>query len=162
MEDGSWKHFEFQSKNEGLAGLKRFRTYEALTSYQHKVPITTYVLFSGNIKNPITSFSEGINTYKVAPIIMKLMADKFLEPAELNKLKEEIHMTQLGQMLVDWDIEQGLEKGIEQGIQKGAKQKTQEFIINALKLGLSDEDILRLTECTPDELQAAREHWLSR
>lgn len=138
----------------GLAGLKRFRTYEALTSYQHKVPITTYVLFSGNIKNPMTSFSEGINTYKVAPIIMKLMADKFLEPAELNKLKEEIHMTQLGQMLVDW--------GIEQGIQKGAKQKTQEFIINALKLGLSDEDILRLTECTSDELQAAREHWLSR
>lgn len=229
MEDGSWKHFEFQSKNEGLAGLKRFRTYEALTSYQHKVPITTYVLFSGNIKNPMTSFSEGINTYKVAPIIMKrysadrlirrlqrklkakkeltktdlvpltlcllmggkmslkdrvtesfhiihsashipnedrshmeavlyLMADKFLEPAELNKLKEEIHMTQLGQMLVDWGIEQGLE----QGIQKGAKQKTQEFIINALKLGLSDEDILRLTECTSDELQAAREHWLSR
>lgn len=138
----------------GLAGLKRFRTYEALTSYQHKVPITTYVLFSGNIKNPMTSFSEGINTYKVAPIIMKLMADKFLEPAKLNKLKEEIHMTQLGQMLVDW--------GIEQGIQKGAKQKTQEFIINALKLGLSDEDILRLTECTSDELQAAREHWLSR
>ena len=154
MEDGSWKHFEFQSKNEGLAGLKRFRTYEALTSYQHKVPITTYVLFSGNIKNPMTSFSEGINTYKVAPIIMKLMADKFLEPAKLNKLKEEIHMTQLGQMLVDW--------GIEQGIQKGAKQKTQEFIINALKLGLSDADILRLTECTPDELQAAREPWLSR
>lgn len=225
MKDGSWKHFEFQSKNEGLAGLKRFRTYEALTSYQHKVPITTYVLFSGNIKNPMTSFSEGINTYKVAPIIMKrhsadrlirrlqrklkakkeltktdlvpltlcllmggkmslkdrvtesfhiihsashipnedrshmeavlyLMADKFLESAELNKLKEEIHMTQLGQMLVDW--------GIEQGIQKGAKQKTQEFIINALKLGLSDEDILRLTECTSDELQAAREHWLSR
>lgn len=150
----------------GLAGLKRFRTYEALTSYQHKVPITTYVLFSGNIKNPMTSFSEGINTYKVAPIIMKLMADKFLEPAELNKLKEEIHMTQLGQMLVDWGIEQGLEKGIEkgieQGIQKGAEPKTLEFIINALKLGLSDEDILRLTECTPDELQAAREHWLSR
>ena len=154
MEDGSWKHFEFQSKNEGLAGLKRFRTYEALTSYQHKVPITTYVLFSGNIKNPMTSFSEGINTYKIAPIIMKLMADKFLEPAELNKLKEEIHMTQLGQMLVDW--------GIEQGIQKGAKQKTQEFIINALKLGLSDEDILRLTECTPNELRAARTHWTEK
>ena len=75
-------------------------------------------------------------------------------------------MTQLGQMLVDWGIEQGIEKGIEkgieQGIQKGAKQKTQEFIINALKLGLSDEDILRFTECTSDELQAAREHWLSR
>ena len=59
--------------------------------------------------------------------VLYLMADKFLEPSVLNKLKEE-----------------------------------QEFIINALKLGLSDADILRLTECTPDELQAAREHWLSR
>ena len=55
------------------------------------------------------------------------MADKFLEPSVLNKLKEE-----------------------------------QEFIINALKLGLSDADILRLTECTPDKLQAARNLWLTQ
>lgn len=33
---------------------------------------------------------------------------------------------------------------------------------NAIKLGLSDEDILRLTECTPDELQAARNLWLTQ
>lgn len=37
MEDKSWKHFEFQSTNEGVTGLKRFRAYEAVTSYQHKV-----------------------------------------------------------------------------------------------------------------------------
>ncbi len=59
--------------------------------------------------------------------VLYLMADKFLEPSVLNKLKEE-----------------------------------QEFIINALKLGLSDADILRLTECTPDELQAARNLWLTQ
>ena len=94
--------------------------------------------------------------------VLYLMADKFLEPSEMNKLKEDLHMTQLGQMLVDWGIEQGIEKGIEQGIQKGAELKTQEFIVNALKLGLSDADILRLTECTPDELQTAREHWLTQ
>ena len=58
--------------------------------------------------------------------VLYLMADKFLEPSVLNKLKEE-----------------------------------QEFIINALKLGLSDADILRLTECTPDELLAARNGWLT-
>ena len=50
MEDGSCAHFEFQSTNEGLEGLKRFRAYEALYSYQHKVPVTTYVLFSGKIQ----------------------------------------------------------------------------------------------------------------
>ena len=93
MEDGSWKHFEFQSKNEGLAGLKRFRTYEALTSYQHQVPVTTYVLFSGNIKNPMTSFSEGINTYKVAPIIMKRhSADRLIRKLQ-RKLKARKELT---------------------------------------------------------------------
>lgn len=71
MEDGTWKHFEFQSTNEGKRGLKRFRVYEALASYQHKVSITTYVLFSGKIKAPMTEFTEGINTYRVCPIIMK-------------------------------------------------------------------------------------------
>ena len=33
MEDGTWKHFEFQSNNEGIPGLKRFRSYEAVTTY---------------------------------------------------------------------------------------------------------------------------------
>ncbi len=69
MEDGSWSHFEFQSKNEGLEGLKRFRAYEAVTSYQYKVNITTYVLFSGTICNPMTEFTEGLNTYRIQPII---------------------------------------------------------------------------------------------
>ena len=71
MADDSIKHFEFQSTNEGIIGLKRFRTYEAQMSYKYKKPVTTYVLFSGNIKNPMTCFTEGINTYRVVPIIMQ-------------------------------------------------------------------------------------------
>ena len=71
MEDGSWIHFEFQSTNEGVKGLKRFRNYEATTSYQHDVPVTTYVLYSGKILNPVTEFTEGVNTYRVIPIIMR-------------------------------------------------------------------------------------------
>ena len=71
MEDDSWKHFEFQSKNEGKSGLKRFRSYEAVVSYQQGVEVTTYVLFSGKIKRPMTEFTEGINTYRVVPIVMR-------------------------------------------------------------------------------------------
>ena len=71
MEDGTWKHFEFQSKNEGRKGLKRFRSYEAVTSYQNNVEVTTYVLFSGKIKNPMTELTEGVNTYRIIPIIMR-------------------------------------------------------------------------------------------
>ena len=179
MEDGTWKHFEFQSTNEGIAGLKRFRVYEALTSYQYKVVVETYVLFSGNIKNPMTEFTEGHNTYRIKPIIMQhknadellgnlelklknrevitkedlisialcplmggksshkeriskafylmhsaeeikkedkdkieamlyAMADKFLEAVDLKKLKEEIAMTRLGQMI--WKMEWQKEK----------------------------------------------------
>lgn len=91
MEDGTWKHFEFQSTNEGLDGLKRFRTYEALTSYQYKVEVTTYVLYSGKIKRPMTQFTEGINTYQVQPIVMqKENADAFLEELLQKKKKGEI------------------------------------------------------------------------
>ncbi|XCP86856.1 hypothetical protein ABXS75_08710 [Roseburia hominis] len=83
MEDGSWKHFEFQSTNEGRKGLKRFRAYEAISSYQNQVPVTTYVLFSGKIRKPMTYFTEGINTYRIVPIIMRdLNADQLFE--ELN------------------------------------------------------------------------------
>ena len=32
MEDGSWIHFEFQSRNKGRKDLKRFRMYEATAS----------------------------------------------------------------------------------------------------------------------------------
>ncbi|MCC8150400.1 MAG: hypothetical protein LIO96_02800 [Lachnospiraceae bacterium] len=71
MEDGSWKHFEFQSTNGGKEDLRRFRAYEANLSYQHGVPVTTYVLFSGGIRNPMTLFTEGANTYRVCPIIMQ-------------------------------------------------------------------------------------------
>lgn len=83
MEDGTWKHFEFQSTNEGIKGLKRFRNYEVTASYHHNVEITTYVLYSGRIKDPVTEFTEGVNTYRVCPIIMqKDNADELLQELE--------------------------------------------------------------------------------
>lgn len=172
MSDDSIKHFEFQSTNEGKVGLKRFRIYESQLSFQHSKPVTTYVLFSGTIKNPMTEYTEGVNTYRIVPIIMQdknadevianlqrkiavgveitkadllplvlsplmggkmsqkervsaayditrkavnvdaevirkveavvyIMADKFLDSAEMEQLKEEIKMTRLGKMLYD-------------------------------------------------------------
>lgn len=86
-EDDTWKHFEFQSTNEGLMGLKRFRSYEAVASYQHKAAITTYVLYSGKIKQPMTEFTEGVNTYRVVPVIMQDKdADKLI--AEIRRKAE--------------------------------------------------------------------------
>lgn len=87
MDDDSIKHFEFQSTNEGIIGLKRFRTYESQMSYKYKKAVTTYVLFSGKIKNPMTEFTEGVNTYRVVPIIMQdKNADKVI--AELRRKQD--------------------------------------------------------------------------
>lgn len=97
MEDGTWSHFEFQSKNEGLEGLKRFRVYEAVTSYQYKVNITTYVLFSGKIRNPMTEFTEGLNTYRIKPIILT----KFNVDELMKKLQEKIDV---GEKLTKEDL----------------------------------------------------------
>lgn len=88
MDDGTWKHFEFQSTNGGVTDLKRFRVYEAITSQQNKVPVITYVLFSGKIKNPQYQFTEGINTYRVIPIVMQNKnADRIIKKLQKKQKK---------------------------------------------------------------------------
>ncbi|MCD8075839.1 MAG: hypothetical protein LUF27_12575 [Lachnospiraceae bacterium] len=80
MENGSISHFEFQSTNGGKKDLRRFRTYESNLSYILQKPVTTYVLFSGKIKRPMTKLKEGINTYRIHPVIMSQQnADHLLE-----------------------------------------------------------------------------------
>ena len=46
---------------------------------------------------------------------MYAMADKFLEPAELQEIVEAISMTRLGQMLVDKGIQEGMKEGMKEG-----------------------------------------------
>ena len=90
MEDGTWKHFEFQSTDGGIEDLKRFRSYESVASYTHGVEITTYVLYSGQIKNPVTEFTEGINTYRVIPIVMQDMnADQLIHELKEKAARKE-------------------------------------------------------------------------
>ena len=187
MDDDSWKHFEFQSTNDGTEDLRRFRSYEAVMSQHYKVPITTYVLYSGNIQRPMTELREGENTYRIVPIIMRdrnadqliedleqkvkegevlsrsdlvplslcllmggkmalvdrvkaafeitrkvkvisaedvakleavlyVMEDKFLKPEEMEKIKEEIGMMKLSQVLFDMGKEEGRSEGRSEGI----------------------------------------------
>lgn len=227
MENGTWKHFEFQSTNEGLNGLKRFRAYEALTSYQHKVTVETYVLFSGNIKNPMTEFTEGFNTYRIQPIIMQdynadtllnhleekqklgkiitkedliplilsplmagkssiiervsatykiikqntdvlkadsikleamlyALADKFLDSTDLEKLKEEISMTKLGQMIWEDGKKEGKEEGKEEGKISTLLELIKDNLLSvkdvAIRLNVTEEEVAKLLE-TKQEIQ---------
>lgn len=178
MEDDTYIHIEFQTTNKGKNDLRRFKTYESLLELQTNKDVVTYVVYSGNIKNPISEYDCGINTYKVKNISManingdevfgrlkqkindneeitkhdlieltftpimggtltndekivdaiKILkkvdneysndvksmlyafANKFLKGKDLEKVKEELKMTELGEMLINEGIEKGLEK----------------------------------------------------
>lgn len=179
MEDDTFIHFEFQTTNKGEVDLRRFRAYEAVLSHHTGKDVLTYVVYSGNIKNPENTLRTGINEYKVNSIsmadrdgdkiyndivekiksgmeitkqdiisltftpimggnisivdkilnaisivkdvnkdykydvesILYAFANKFLSGKDLEKLKEELRMTELGKSL----IQEGIEKGREEG-----------------------------------------------
>jgi len=193
MEDDSYIHFEFQTTNKGKSDLRRFRVYESVLSLQKYKDVTTYVVYSGNIKNAKDTLETGINKYKVKSIFMSdkngdlvveelekkvknkehitkqelialtftpimggkltkaekiiksirivkssnneykydiesmlyAFADKFLSGKDLQKVKEEISMTELGRML----IEDGIEKGRKEGIEKGKSETLIKLLI---------------------------------
>lgn len=64
-------HFEFQSRNGGRKDLRRFRSYEVALSDTYGMEVITYVIFTGNVRNPITELREGVNTYRIVPITMR-------------------------------------------------------------------------------------------
>ena len=179
MEDDTYIHVEFQTTNKGITDLRRFKAYESLFELQVNKDVVTYVVYSGNIKNHLSCYTSGINTYNVkvismankdgdkvfdeivnkieknekiekedlisltfAPIMggrlsisdkiltaMKIIRDintehkhdiesmlyafasKFLQGKDLEKVKEELKMTELGKSLIEEGIEKGIEKG---------------------------------------------------
>lgn len=72
-------------------------------------------------------------------------ADKFLDGKDLEKVKEEISMTKLGEMLV------------EDGIKKGREEQATDTAIKAIKMGLDNEAISNLTGLTEKEINMLRE-----
>lgn len=64
-------HFEFQSRNGGKKDLRRFRSYEVALADTYDMEVVTYVVFTGNVKNPVTELQEGINTYRIIPVTMR-------------------------------------------------------------------------------------------
>ena len=44
-------------------------------------------------------------------------SDKLIDEAYKKQIKEEMRMTQIGQMLIDEGMEKGMKKGMEKGIQ---------------------------------------------
>ena len=93
MEDDSYIHFEFQTTNKGKSDLRRFRVYEAVLSLQKDKDVTTYVVYSGNIKNAKDTLETGINKYKVKSIFMSdKNGDLIVEELE-KKVKNKENIT---------------------------------------------------------------------
>lgn len=64
----AWIHLEFESDSIREDDLKRFRCYEAMTSYTYHVSVTTYVICSSKVKQILSQLNSGINTYCIIPI----------------------------------------------------------------------------------------------
>lgn len=60
MEEEKIKHCETIQKDKKVVEIT-----------QHDVSVTTYVLYSGNVKNPVTEYTEGVNTYRIVPLVMQ-------------------------------------------------------------------------------------------
>ena len=111
MSDDTIKHFEFQSTNEGKAELKRkIEMKEALTKAD-LLPLVLCPLMGGAMSQKerisaaydITRNATGTDAEVIRKVeaLVYVMADKFLEKAEMEQLKKEIKMTALGKMLYD-------------------------------------------------------------
>ncbi|MCD8222986.1 MAG: hypothetical protein LUD07_12555 [Clostridiales bacterium] len=72
MDNGRWRHMEFESDRLVREDLVRFRAAEALTSHIYGVDVETSVLCTANVTSPLKELHTGINTYKVSIINMRL------------------------------------------------------------------------------------------
>lgn len=84
--------------------------------------------------------------------ILYAFANKFLEGKDLEKVKEEIKMTELGKSL----IEEGKREGIKEGKEEGKKEKAKEIARELLDI-LSIEMIAKKTGLTIEEVKKLKE-----
>ena len=71
MEDGTWRHLEFESDRITEADLRRFREYDAYIGMVYNVPVITTVLCSARTKILKRELVNGESRYRVEVIRMK-------------------------------------------------------------------------------------------
>ena len=93
-----------------------------------------------------------------ATAMLYALADKFLDKAELDEIKEVMRMTRLGQMLMDEGMEKGIEQGIEKGIEKGIELTQTDSIKKLMKnMNLTIEQAMNTLEVPKDKREKYRQ-----
>lgn len=59
MEDGTWRHLEFESDRITRADLRRFRAYEAVCSFYYGVEVITCVVCTAQVKKGAWNCGRG-------------------------------------------------------------------------------------------------------
>lgn len=78
------------------------------------------------VKDINNDYKNGIES------ILYAFANKFLSGRDLEKVKEELRMTELGKSLIEEGMEKGMKKGMEKGIKEGREEGKSELLIKML------------------------------
>lgn len=101
MADGTWCHIEFESDAITEDDLKRFRAYEAVCCYHHKVAVVTCVVCSSSVRQLRSELQLGINTYRVRIIRLKDRdADRLIEEKKRKKTLAKLSRRDLVELLL--------------------------------------------------------------
>ncbi len=155
MEDGSYKHLEFESDQITVKDLRRFREYEAFLGMTCGAPVSTVVICTANVKHPKTELINGDSIFRVQVICLKNKdGDKILRLLEKRRAKGKslgqkrlipLVLTPLmaGESKVEDQISRGLEllHCKEAGIEKEVR-RNMETILYALAVKLLNGDAL--------------------
>lgn len=101
MEDGTWKHLEFESDRISLEDLRRFRASEAVISYRYGVEVSTYVVCTSKTKVLRSQMPQGLSIYRVGILRMKdYNADETIRNLEKKQKKKKLDREEMLKILL--------------------------------------------------------------
>ena len=113
------------------------------------VPLTMCPLMGGSLSQKdrfhkafeiVRNSGDSIPNLNIIEAVLYTMATKFLSNSEFSKLKEEIQMTELGQMIFN----DGIEKAEKESAQNLFKNGVPYDLVRKCIKNISDEDLLKL------------------
>ena len=84
-----------------------------------------------------------------------VIADKFIDRVDAEKIRREITMTKVGRLIFEDGLTEGREEGRKEGRKEGEKKQRIIAVVNMMKLDIPEDKIL--TMYSEEELKAAKE-----